>query len=326
MDSVTRAIFVAALALSGLPGPAAFAQEGFPTRPIKMVVPYAAGGLPDTMARVVGQRVGESVGQQVVIENRPSAGGIVACELVAKSPPDGYTLLVADVGQTAINPALYSKLSYDPLKDFVPVTLLGTSPLFLVSNPSVPVNSFRELVALAKSKPGQLNYASSGTGSIHHLTMESLKAALGINFVHVPYKGAGQAIPALLGGQVALGLAALPAITAHIKTGKLKVLAVNTLKRSDQAPDVPTVAESGVAGFDFPAKIGVMAPAGTPAPIVAKISAELAKAVRHPETLKRFAALGIDPVGSTPDQYDAENKADIEKYARAVKVSGAKID
>ena len=307
MFSITGRICAVVLALGSLYGPAAWAQETYPNKPIKLVVPYAAGG-------------------QVVIENRPSAGGIVACELVAKSPPDGYTLLVADVGQTAINPALYSKLSYDPVRDFVPVTLLGTSPLFLVANASIQINNFHDLVALAKSKPGQLHYASSGTGSIHHLMMESLKAALGINLVHVPYKGAGQAIPALLGGQVALGLAALPAIKAHIKAGKLKVLAASTQKRSDQAPEVPAVAELGVAGFDFPAKIGVLAPAGTPSAVVAKLSAEFAKAVRHPETLQRFAALGIDPVGSTPDQYGAQNKLDIEKYAKAVKVSGAKVD
>lgn len=326
MHTLFKWLSLFALAAVQLIWQPAFAQETYPNRPIKLVVPYAAGGLPDTMARIVGQRLTETLGQQVVVENRPSAGGIVACELVAKSPSDGYTLLIADVGQTAINPALYSTLSYDPVRDFVPITLLGTSPLFLLANSSVPVNNLQELVALIKSKPGQLNYASSGTGSIHHLTLESLKAALGLNIVHVPYKGAGQAIPALLGGQVALGLAALPAIAAHVKTGKLKILAVSTLKRSLQAPDVPTVAEFGVPGFDYPAEIGVLAPADTPGTIISKLAGEMAKAVRHPETVQRFGALGIDPVGDTPEQYAAVIKLGLDKYAKAVKVSGAKAD
>ena len=300
--------------------------QAYPNRPIKVVVPYAAGGLPDTIARLVGVKLGESIGQQLVVENRGGAGGIVGTTEVAKSPPDGYTLLVADVGQIAINPHLFSKLPYDPLKDLAPVSLIGTSALYLVAHPSVRANNFRELVALARAEPGKLNYGSSGIGSIHHLATEALKAALGLDIVHVPYKGTGQSVPALLGGQVALLYAALPSIESHVKAGTVKILAVSTAQRSPQTPDVPTVAEMGVPGYEFLAEIGMLAPAGTPAEILGLLSREIAKAVRQPDLAQRFAQLGIDPVGSTPEAYAAINRADYEKFARVVKVSGAKID
>ncbi len=300
--------------------------QNYPGRPIKVVVPYAAGGLPDTIARLMGAKIGESLGQQLVVENRGGAGGIVGTAEVAKSPPDGYTLLVADVGQIAINPHLFSKLPYEPLKDLAPVSLVGTSALYLVAHPSVRANNFRELVALARAEPGKLNYGSSGTGSIHHLATEALKAALGLDMVHVPYKGTGQSVPALLGGQVALLYAALPSIESHVKAGKVKILAVSTSQRSPQAPDVPTVAEMGVPGYEFVAEIGVLAPAGTPADVIGLLSREISKAVKQPDLVQRFAQLGIDPVGSTPEAYAAINRADYEKFARVVKISGVKID
>jgi tripartite-type tricarboxylate transporter receptor subunit TctC len=329
MTSIRRATrrhllaLAAALACAG----AAQAQSDFPNKPVRMIVPYAAGGLPDTMSRVVAARMAESMGQQVVVENRPSAGGIVGCEVVAKSPADGYTLLVADVGQVAINPALYSKLSYDPAKDFVAVSLIGTSTLFLAAHSSVPANNLTDLIKLAKAKPGSLNYGSSGTGSIHHLATEVLKAGAGVDIVHVPYKGTGQTIPALIGGQVSLAYSALPSIASHLKSGSLKVLAASTTKRSPQMPDVPTVAElTGLRDYDFAPEIGVLAPAGTPKPIVDKLSAEIAKAAKHPDTVQRYTALGIEPVGNTPEAYAEIIRASIPKYAHAVKISGAKID
>jgi tripartite-type tricarboxylate transporter receptor subunit TctC len=300
--------------------------QNYPNRPIKVVVPYAAGGLPDTIARLVGAKLGESLGQQLVVENRGGAGGIVGSVEVAKSPPDGYALLVADVGQIAINPHLFSKLPYEPLKDLAPVSLVGTSALYLVAHASVRANNFRELVALARAEPGRLNYGSSGTGSIHHLATEALKAALGLDMVHVPYKGTGQSVPALLGGQVALLYAALPSIESHVKAGKVKILAVSTSQRSPQTPDVPTVAEMGVPGYEFVAEIGVLAPAGTPAEIIGLLSREISKAVKQADLVQRFAQLGIDPVGSTPEEYAAINRADYEKFARVVKISGVKID
>jgi tripartite-type tricarboxylate transporter receptor subunit TctC len=316
-----KILFLILLILSGM----ARAQD-WPAKPVRMVVPYAAGGLPDTMTRTVALRLAEFLGKQVVVENRPGAGGISACEQVAKAAPDGYTLLIADVGQVAINPHLYARLPYDPLRDFTAVSLLGTSTLFLVAHASVPVNGFAELVALAKSRPGRLNYGSSGTGSIHHLATEVLKASLGLEIVHVPYKGTGQAVPALLGGQVSLLFSALPSIESHVKAGKLKLLAVSTLRRSAQAPEVPTVVELGVAGFDFTPEIGVVAPAATPAAIVQKLAAEIARAVKHPDTVQRFAQLGIEPAGSSPEVYGAVIRASFDKYAGAVRISGAKAD
>jgi tripartite-type tricarboxylate transporter receptor subunit TctC len=305
---------------------AALHAQGYPSKPIKIVVPYAPGGLPDTMARVLAAKLGDPLGQQIVVENVPGAGGINGVEQVVKAQPDGYTLLVADVGQIAINPHIFSKLPYQPLKDLAPVSLIGTSPLYLVAHPSVPVNTLKELVALAKAQPGKLNYGSSGIGSIHHLSSEALKAGFGIDIVHVPYKGTGQSVPALLGGQVSLLYSALPSIAGHLKDGKVKMLAISTLKRSPQTPDVPTVAESGIPGYDFVAEIGLLAPANTPREVINRLSAESAKAVKQADVVQRFATLGIDPVGSTPEAYAAINKADYEKYAKLVKTSGAKIE
>jgi len=277
--------------------------------------------------RIAGQRMTETLGQPIVVDNRPGAGGIAGCELVARATPDGYTLLVADVGQTAINPALYAKLPYDTLRDFAPVSLMGISGQFLVAHASVPANSLSELIALVKSKPGQLRYGSGGIGSIHQLSMEALKNPLGLDIVHVPYKGTGQAVPALLAGEVSLLFAALPSIAPHVKAGRLKLLAVNTLKRNAQAPDVPTVAEiTGIRDFDYPPAIGVLAPAKTPQAVIDRLAAAIQEAVRHPDTVSRYRALGIDPVGNTPAQYTAQTRRDIAKYAKAVKASGVKVE
>jgi tripartite-type tricarboxylate transporter receptor subunit TctC len=300
--------------------------QGYPNRPIKVVVPYAAGGLPDTMARLVGQKMSDAVGQQLVIENRGGAGGIVGTTEVAKAAPDGYTLLVADVAQIAINPHLFSKLPYDPLKELTGVSMMGTSALYLVVHSSVAASNMKELIALIKSQPGKISYGSSGLGSIHHLAMEALKVGLTLDMLHVPYKGTGQSVPALLGGQVPLLYAALPSIEPHVKAGKVKILAVSTPQRSAQTPDVPTVAEAGVPGYDFVAEIGFYAPAGTPREVVAKLAAEAQKAVKQPDVAQRFKQLGIDPVGSTPEAYNAANRANYQKYERVVKASGAKID
>ncbi|HEY5897839.1 MAG TPA: tripartite tricarboxylate transporter substrate binding protein [Burkholderiales bacterium] len=289
-------------------------------------MPYAAGGLPDTIARLVGAKVGASLGQQLIVENMGGAGGISGVNEVVKSAADGYTLLVADVGQVAINPHLFSKLPYSPIKDLTPVSLIGVAPLYLVVHPSVPANSLKELVALAKAQPGKLNYGSSGVGSIHHLATEALKAGFGIDLVHVPYKGTGQSVPALLGGQVAVLYSAGPSIAGHVKEGRVKVLAVSTAKRSPQTPDVPAVSEFGLAGYDYPAEIGMLAPTGTPREVISRMSAEIAKAVKQQDIVQRFAQLGIDPVGSTPEYYGEVNKADYEKFATAVKTSGAKVD
>jgi tripartite-type tricarboxylate transporter receptor subunit TctC len=322
LSKLAVAAFAVALGASS----SAVAQDAYPSKPVRWIVPYAAGGLPDLIARVLAQKVSESLGQQILIENRGGAGGITGTEAVARAAPDGYTFLVADVGQVAINPYLYTKLPFDPDKDLTPVGLIATANLFLVANAGVPVKDFGELVALARAKPGVLNYGSSGVGSIHHLSMEVLKSALDLSIVHIPYKGTGQSIPALVGGDVALAYAALPSIAAHVKAGRVKLLAVSTAGRSPTAPDVPTVAELAIPGYDFAPEIGLLAPTGTPLAIIARMSQEVAKALRSPEVTQRFAQLDIIPVGSAPAEYAARIRAANEKYARAVKVSGAKID
>jgi tripartite-type tricarboxylate transporter receptor subunit TctC len=300
--------------------------QNYPSRALRIIVPYAPGGLPDTMTRLVGGKLSETLGQAIVVENMGGAGGINGVAEVVKAAPDGYTLLVADVGQIAINPHLFSKLPYQPLKDLAPVSLIGTSPLYLVAHPSVPVKSLKELVALAKKEPGKLNYGSSGIGSIHHLATEALKAGFGIDLVHVPYKGTGQSVPALLGGQVSLLYSALPSIAGHLKDGKVKMLAISSVKRSPHTPDVPTVAESGIPGYDFIAEIGLLAPAATPREVIQRLASEMAKVVKQADVVKRFTELGIDAVGSSSADYSALNRQEYEKYGQLVKQTGAKVD
>ena len=302
------------------------ASQDFPNRPIKLVIPYAAGGLPDTMMRIVQLRAADFLGQQIIVENRGGAGGISGSEAVAKSPADGYTLLVADVGQVAINPLIFSRLPYDPQKDLTPVTLIGTSRLFLCLHPSLPAKNFEEFIAYVKANPGKVNYGSSGIGSIHHLATEALIAALKLNMTHVPYKGMGQAVPALVAGEVNVLYSALPAIEGYIRGGKLKMVAVSTLQRSAEAPDIPTVAELGVPGYHFTPEIGVLAPAGTPPAVVQKLATELGRAARHPDTVARFKQLGIDAVGSSPQEYAKAIEASIRRYTEVVKASGVKAD
>ena len=302
------------------------ADQTYPTRPVRWVVPYAAGGLPDTIVRVVAPKVLEELGQQLVVDNRGGAGGIVGCEIVARSAPDGYTFLVADVGQLAINPFVYARLPYNPDKDYKPVSLIATSVLYLAVNNSVPAKNFGELVALAKAKPGQLSYGSSGIGSIHHLSTEALKSAFGLNIVHVPYKGTGETIPALLAGQVAIAYAALPSIEGHIKAGRVRIVAVSSLKRTARLPEVPTVAELGSPGYDYTPMIGLLAPAATPTAIITRMSRAVAKALQSPDVTQRFSQLDIEPVGSTPEEYAMRTRAAVKKYAEAVKFSGARID
>lgn len=310
----------------GLIASLAASAQNFPNRPIKLVVPYVAGGMPDTVARLIGEKMSKSIGQQMVIENRPGASSIIGSEIVVRAAPDGYTLLMADVNVVGINPHLFSKLSFDPLNDLAAVSLVGTSAIYLVAHPSVAANSMRELIALVKAHPGKLSYGSAGPGSIHHLATEALKVALGLDIVHVPYKGTGESVPALVGGQVELLYAAMPSIEGYVKGGKVKILAVSTLQRSSQTPDVPTVAESGVPGYDFVAQVGLYAPARTPPDVVGKLAVEAAKAVTLPDIVQRFKQLGIDPVGSTPESFTSINRASYMKYQKVVTDAGAKID
>jgi tripartite-type tricarboxylate transporter receptor subunit TctC len=315
------------LNLLGLLWCAVAAGQQYPAKPVRVVVPYPAGGLPDTMARVVMQRLTEALGQPFIADNRPGAGGIGACELVARSAADGHTLLVADTPQTAVNLALYPRLPYDTLRDFAPVSIIGTSTQFLAAQASLPASTLAELIALARARPGELRFGSSGVGSLQHLGLEALKSGLKLDIVHVPYKGTAQAVPAMLSGEVSLVFSAFPSILQYVKARRVKLLAVNTLRRSPYAPDVPTVAEvTGLRDFDYPPVIGVLAPAGTPRTIVSRLAGAIAAAVAHADVVQRFNSLGIDPVGSTPEGYEAQTRSDIVRYARVVKAAGVKID
>jgi tripartite-type tricarboxylate transporter receptor subunit TctC len=272
----------------------------------------------------VGQKLSEAWGQPVVIDNRPGAAGIIGTEAVAKAAPDGYTLLMGAISTHAINPSLYKTLSYDPVKDFMPVTLVATAPLLVVVHPSLPVNSTRELIALAKSKPGQLFFASAGSGNSTHLAGELFKTMANVDLVHVPYKGATPAETDLMGGQVSLMFSSILSALPHAKAGKMKALAVTSARRSSIAPELPTVAESGVPGYDVNPWYGLFAPAGTPRAIVDRINRDVARILAQPDVRQRFATLGAEPAGNTPEQFAAFVNAEIAKWSKVVADSGAK--
>ena len=314
---------ISAFALAAGLAPAQPASP-FPARAVTLIVPYAAGGLPDTVARVVGQKLAEKWGQPVVVDNRPGGNGVVAAQALAARPADGHTLLVTDGSLYAINPFVYKDLPYDALKDFTFVSLTARAPLFLAVHPSLPARTFAEFVQLAKSRPGTLSYGSSGIGSQHHLTAESMKASLGLDLLHVPFKGTSQSVPAVVSGQVSAVFSAYPSLAGFAREGKLRLLAVNAGKRSALAPDVPTVAESGVPGFDFAPTIGVAGPAGMPAGVAAKIAADIAEALRDPAMAERLQVLGIDPVGGGPEAYAAQVMEDRARYEKAVRVARAR--
>jgi tripartite-type tricarboxylate transporter receptor subunit TctC len=317
---------LAAVALAVIPGGAAFAQAPYPHKSVTLVVPYAPGGLPDTVARVVGQKLSDKWGQPVVIENKPGGNGVVAAQYLSTKPADGYTLMVTDGSMFSINPFIYKSLPYDPQKDFTFISLTARAPLFLAVHPSVPVSNFTEWVALARSKPGQLSYGSSGIGSIHHLTVESIKAALGLDILHVPYKGTGQSVPAVVAGQVSAVFSAYPSLAGFAKEGKLKLIAVNSEKRSSLAPEIATIAETSIPGFDFAPTIGFSGPAGLPREVVAKVSADVADLLKDPAMAERLHVLGIDAVGGDSQAYTAQVSADRVRFEKAVKLAGAKAE
>lgn len=316
----------AALACAPHGAQAADAATRWPERPVRLLVPYVPGGLPDTLARVVGQRLSETLGRPFLVDNRPGAGGVIGTELVARALPDGHTHLVADLGQTAITPAMTPKLPYDIERDFAPVSLLGTAPFFLAVHSSVGAQTLPELVTWAKARGGSASYGSSGVGSPHHLAMEILRRRVGMDLVHVPYKGSGQSTPALVSGEVPMLFTVLPSVAAHVKTGTVRLIAVASAQRTSQAPEVPSFAELGVKGFVLLPSVAMLAPAATPRPIIERLAAEIGRAVRHPEAQQRLAALGIEPVGSTPQAYAAQLKADIALFRQAVQAAGVRAE
>ena len=304
---------------------AVFAQA-YPVKPIRFIVPFAPGGSTDIVARVLAQKMSESMGQQVLVDNRPGAGGAIGAEIVAKSPPDGYTMITAVTGIMAINQFLYRSLPYNPEKDFAPVTQVGSLPLILVVHPSIPAKTVKELIAFAKARPGQLNYGSSGVGSATHMTTELFKTMAGVDIVHIPYKGSGQVMGDIIGGQLALIFDQIVSSLPHVNAGKLRALAITSAKRFPTLPQLPTVAESGVPGYESISWAGVAVPAGTPKEIVARLNSEIVKIVRAPDIRERFLRDGIEPVGSTPEQFDAHIKSERAKWAKVVKDSGARAD
>jgi tripartite-type tricarboxylate transporter receptor subunit TctC len=305
---------------------AATLAQGFPQRPVRLVVPYPPGSGTDIVARILGQMLTESWGQQVIVDNRPGAGAIIGVEAVAKAAPDGYTIGIADTGPLAINPALYPKLPYNPVRDLAPVTLVANLPFILVVNPNLPVHNVAELVALAKSKPGQINYASVGNGSAVHLATELFKTRAGINLTHIPYKGSAPALQGLLGGEASVMFVNLLSAKSLVQSGKVRALAAAPGKRIAAMPDLPTIAEAGVPGYAAPTWSGVIAPAGVPRPIIDKLNAAINGAIQSQTFRNRFAVIGDEPAGGTPEEFAEVIRADSAKWGEVVRRSGARLD
>ncbi|WP_020202856.1 MULTISPECIES: Bug family tripartite tricarboxylate transporter substrate binding protein [Cupriavidus] len=322
LAALACAALCAPLALTALPTSAAHAAEAYPSRPIRLVVPFTPGGTTDILARLVALKLGEALGQTVVVDNRPGAGGNIGAEAVAKAAPDGYTLLMGTLGTQVTNQFIYARMPYDSGKDFAPVTLVANSPNVLLTNATLPVKSVAELIALAKQQPGKLNYASTSTGGSPHLSGELLDSMAGVKMQHVPYKGAAPAMTDLLAGQVNLMYDNLPSALAQIQAGKVRALAVTTPQRAPVLPDVPTVAESGLPGYVVNSWFGLLAPAGTPAALVARIQQAVARILATPEVRQRVEQLGAVPGGDTPAAFAAVIRADTEKWSRVIKNAG----
>jgi tripartite-type tricarboxylate transporter receptor subunit TctC len=319
-------ISVIALA-SAAAGSAAWAQTAaWPTKPVRLVVTFPAGGSSDAAARIVAPKLAERLGQPVVVDNKPGAGGGLGLDLVAKSPADGYTIVLASAGGLTANPSLYPNLAYNPSRDFAPVTLFGTSPFVLVANPSLPANTAKEVVALAKAQAGKLSFASGGNGTAMHLAGELLKSMTDSDILHVPYRGSAPAVVAVMAGDTTLAIADIASIQPLLKSGRFKVIGVMGKDRSALAPDMPTLAESGVPGYDAVGWFGILAPAGTPAAVLTRLNTEITAVLRLPEIRERFAAAALEPLPSTPDFMAQLMRTEAIKWAKVIKDSGAKLD
>ena len=319
-----RSIWLAAAGLLLALAAPAFAQSDYPNRPVRLIIPFPPGGSNDVVGRMIGTSLSEKLGKQVVIDNRAGAGGVVGTEIASKTPPDGYTLLVISLAH-AVNPWLY-KLPYDPIKDFVPIGIMGSGPNVVVVHPSLPVNSIKELIALAKKQPGELQYASAGIGSFQHLGGELFKLEAGVDILHVPFKGGGPAMIDVVGGHTKVMFSSLVQTTPHIKTGKLHALAVGSKQRSKVLPDVPTVAEAGVPSYEAVNWWGIVAPAGTPQPIIEKLHAALTAAQDSPEVEKQFASEGAVVVKKSPTEFGAFMVSEMNKWEQVVKKGGIKAE
>ena len=305
---------------------ASIAQADYPNKPIRLIIGFPPGGSTDIVGRIVAMKLGERLGQPVIVDNRGGAGGTIGAELASKATPDGYTLTIGTTSTHAVAAGAYSKLPYDPIRNFAPVSLVAITPYLLVVNPQVQANSLADLVSLAKSQPGKLNYASAGNGSTTHLAMEILKDAAKINLVHIPYKGNGPADIAILGGEVQSVFGSMPALLQNTKAGKLRALAVGTARRSPALPDVPTVAELGYPGFEAALWLGVLAPAGTPQPIIDRLNRELTSIAATPDFRSLMDKNGAEPISNTPEQFATMIRAEVERYTKVVKAIGVKLD
>jgi tripartite-type tricarboxylate transporter receptor subunit TctC len=302
------------------------AQGAFPSKALTIVVPFSAGGTTDILARVVGQYMAKNLGQPVIIDNRAGAGGNIGAQMVARAAPDGYTLLMGTVGTHAINQSLYKKLGFDPIKDFAPITRVALVPNLLVANPSQPFKSVKELIAYARANPGKVTFASSGSGTSIHLSGEMFQQMAGVEMQHIPYKGSAPALTDLLGGQTAVMFDNMPSVIGHVRAGKLRPIAVTTPNRSPAVPDVPTIAESGVPGYSATSWFGLLAPTGTPAPVMARLHGSILKALADPEVKKKLAEQGAEPHGEKPEQFAEFIRSETAKWGQTVKVSGATAD
>ena len=317
-----RTLLAAALALTA--AGSVLAQAAYPAKPVTMVVPFPPGGLADIVGRPVAEAMSRDLGQPVIVENKPGGNTLIGTEAAVKSPPDGYTLFGAALPFSVIQ-SLY-RLSFDVTKDFAPITLAGTTPNLLVANVNAPVNSVKELIAAARAKPGGLNYASTGNGSSNHLSFELFKSMTGTQITHIPYKGSAPAVTDLIAGQVQLMFDNTPNVLPHVKAGKIKALAISSKKRSALAPDVPTVDEAGVPGYDVTVWFGILAPAGTPKEIVQRLNTEMVKVMRTPEVMDRFQKAGVDTVASSPEEFGAFLKGEVARWAKVVQDAGIKAD
>jgi len=300
--------------------------QSYPNKPVRMIVPYPPGGGNDTFGRLFAAKLGERTGQPFLVENRPGAGTMIGTEAAAKSAPDGYTILLSSIATHALSPNLYSRVPYDPIKDFAPITLLGIAPTVLVINQELPAKSLQELISLAKSKPGALAYASGGNGTPPHINAEVFKAVAGIDLLHVAYKGGGPALTDLIAGRVHVMLDTAASAMPHVRGGKLRALALSAPKRSAEYPDLPTFAEAGLPQYDTNAWYSMHAPAGTPSDIVRRLNRELVAILKDPDIVARFKQLSTDPVGNSPEEFGAFVKAELDKYARVIKAAGIKLD
>lgn len=300
-------------------------EANYPSKPIRLVVPFAPGGGTDIIARLVAHDLSQAWGQSVVVDNRGGGGGIIGAEIAARSAPDGYTMMLCSLG-FSYAPSLYRKLPYDTQKDFLPISVVATQPFVYVVLPSLPANSMKELIALAKAKPGELRYGSGGAGGSSHLGTELLRVMTGINLVHVPYKGTGPALTAMLAGEIHVQLIGISSVVPHMKTGRMRALAVSGAKRSPAAPELPTVAESGVPGYAFDVWYGMLFPAGTPRTILGKANAELNRALKSPALGQRFAAVGLEPAGTTPEEFANHLRAEIAKWRKVVESANIRIE